>query len=158
MEPRPLRQTGASTKQLPILTRGCSPISETAGAPLCGGIIDRLAELAVSGATETRDALGTLGGTLICWVISEHCGETPGLWTVPHIKDSRCLTGEATSAGSILLDQVRVQLDGENARATKYGGRTVVEQRRRQRPSRLGAFSTPRTHHSRRERQEEATS
>lgn len=111
-------EAGASTEQLPVLTRGWSPVGEVAGAPLCGGIIDGLAEMAVSGATDAGDVLVTLGGTLICWVVSEHWVEIPSLWSVPHLADGRCLIGGPLSAGGVFLDRVRFLLDGENARAT----------------------------------------
>ena len=110
-------QAGASTEQLPTLARGWSPIGEAAGAPLCGGIIDGLAELAVSSAAEAGDVLVTLGGTLVCWVVSERPEEVPGLWLMPHIAPDRLLLGGPSSAGGVFLDRVRFLLDGKNSRA-----------------------------------------
>ncbi len=111
-------QAGASPEQLPALARGWSAVGEAAGAPLCGGIIDGLAELAVSGAAEAGDVLVTLGGALVCWVVSERPEEVPGLWSMPHIAPDRFLLGGPSSAGGVFLDRVRFLLDG-NARASE---------------------------------------
>lgn len=110
-------QAGASPEQLPTLARGWSAVGEAAGAPLCGGIIDGLAELAIAGAAEAGDVLVTLGGALVCWVVSERPAEVPGLWSMPHIAADRFLLGGPSSAGGVFLDRVRFLLDGKNAPA-----------------------------------------
>lgn len=122
-------QLGVSSEQLPRLVAGWQPAGEArgecigdgafgagavppqageaGGVPLGAGIPDGLAELAVAGAAEAGDVLVTLGGTLLCWVVTDCWLEADGLWTIPHVAPDRFCVGGPSNAGGLFWDRVR---------------------------------------------------
>lgn len=78
-----------------------------AGAPLGGGTIDGYGEQIVSGADHEGDVLVICGTTLITWAVTNAWTTAPGLWSIPHQIDGRCMIGGPSNAGGLFQDHVR---------------------------------------------------
>jgi xylulokinase len=104
---------GARPDQLAEVVSGTSAAGEVRaglpaeGALVAGGTIDALAEQLVAGADATGDVLVICGTTLITWGVLDQWQEAPGLWTIPHTAQGKCLVGGPSNAGGLFLDWAR---------------------------------------------------
>lgn len=101
---------GVVPEQLPRLVAGWDRAGEVDGVPLGAGIVDGLAELTVAGGAEVGDVIVTLGGTLLCWIVTDSPLEIDGLWTIPHTAADRFCVGGPSNAGGLFWDRVRAML------------------------------------------------
>ena len=122
-----VEEIGARVEQLPRLVPTgweCGRVDGD-GPPLASGCIDAFAEQLVAGADDDGDVLVIFGTTLIVWAVTDHTGDVPGYWVIPHTAAGKMLVGGPSNAGGLFCDWAR-RLIGDPTGGDAQPGRVPV--------------------------------